>query len=169
MVKLPYKQLAIAIAVLVLLISGWWGVSRHYIKVGQDEVQAKWDKDKAAQKQAEELAIADRNASNAREKEEQSKRSIANQEKHDAELNEMRNRLIAAERVRVGTAICSQRPATPAKAESAKGGTPANPGTIVVRDDVDRDIRALMIKVEEGFAACRACQRFIIEEGFAEE
>jgi hypothetical protein len=167
--KLPYKELGIAAAVILILFGLWWGVSRHYIKVGQDEVQAKWDKDKAAQKKAEELAIADRNANNAREKEEQSKRSKANQEKHDAELNEMRNRLIAAKRVRVGTAICSQRPAAPAKTEGTQVGAPANPGTILVRDDIDRDLRALMIKVEEGFAAGRSCQRFLIEEGFAEE
>lgn len=168
MVKLPYKQIAIAIAALVLLIGAWWGISRHYIKVGQDEVQAKWDKDKVAQRKAEELAIADRNAENDREKEEQSKRNKANQEKHDAELSEMRNRLIAAQRVRVGTALCSQRPSAPAKTEGPQSSAPTNPGTIVVRDDIDRDIRALMIKVEEGFAAGRACQRFLVEEGFAE-
>lgn len=168
MFKLPLKKIGIAAAIILVLCGLWWGVSRHYIKVGQDEVQAKWDRDKVAQKKAEELAIADRNAENAREKEDQSKRSKANQEKHDAELNEMRNRIIAAQRVRVGTAICSQRPTAASKTEGPQVGTTADTRAVVVRDDIDRDIRALMIRVEEGFAAGRSCQRFIIEEGFTE-
>jgi prophage endopeptidase len=71
---------------------------------------------------------------------------------------------IAAERVRVGAALCNG-PATPAKAESAAGGDSADPPGRLVRQDVDRDIRALKLAVEEDLATGRACQRFLQENG----
>lgn len=164
---IPYKEVIIGVAIILALIGAWWAVSNHYTEVGKAEVQAKWDKDKAARAKAEELAIADRNAENAREKDRQSRVNQTITEQYN-EINTLRNELATSKRVRVGTAICSQRPAAGTKTESASGGNAADSGTRVVREDIERDIRALMIRVEEGFAAGRACQTFIKENGFAE-
>jgi prophage endopeptidase len=78
------------------------------------------------------------------------------------ELAPVRSR-IAAERVRVGTAICG--PAAPAQAEDATGSDGANPPGRLVRSDIDRDIRALKLAVEEDLATGRACQAFGRENG----
>lgn len=79
------------------------------------------------------------------------------------ELAPVRSR-IAAERVRVGTAICG--PAAPTETEDAAGGDGANPPGRLVRSDVDRDIRTLKLAVEEDLATGRACQAFGRENGF---
>lgn len=71
---------------------------------------------------------------------------------------------IAAERVRVGPALCNG-PAAPAKAESAASSDGDDPLGRLVRQDVDRDIRALKLAVEEDLATGRACQRFLQENG----
>jgi hypothetical protein len=73
---------------------------------------------------------------------------------------------IVADRVRVGPAICNGS-ATPAKAESAGSGDAANPPGRLVRGDLERDIRALEIRVEEALATGRACQAFVIANGLA--
>jgi prophage endopeptidase len=71
---------------------------------------------------------------------------------------------IAAERVRVGAAICNG-PAAPAQAESAAGRDSADPPGRLVRQDADRDIRALKLAVEEDLATGRACQAFLDKNG----
>lgn len=73
-------------------------------------------------------------------------------------------RRIVAERVRVGPAICG--PSTPTQAASAAGSDRADPPGRLVRDDVERDLRALKLAVEQDLATGRACQAFIKENGF---
>ena len=68
--------------------------------------------------------------------------------------------VIATRRVRVGPAICSG-PAAPAKAESAGSGDGADSPGRLVREDVERDIRALKLAVEQDLATGRTCQAFI--------
>ena len=72
--------------------------------------------------------------------------------------------VIATRRVRVGPAICSG-PAAPAQAESAAGGDSADSPGRLVREDVERDIRALKLAVEQDLATGRACQTFIESNG----
>lgn len=72
---------------------------------------------------------------------------------------------IAAERVRVGAASCGAAAAT--ETTSAGGGDGANPPGRLVRDDVERDTRALTIAVEQDLATGRACQAFVIGNGLA--
>lgn len=153
------------VAVLAVLVALWWGLSNHYTKVGRAQVQAKWDKDKADKKAAEELAIADRNAENAREKERQDATNKTITENYH-EIDRLRTELTSAKRVRIGTAICGKGSFATTKTDSSNGGDVADTGARLVREDVNRDIRTLMIKVEEGFAAGRACQTFIEENGF---
>lgn len=70
---------------------------------------------------------------------------------------------IAADRVRVGPAICG--PATPAQAQSAAGSDRSDPPGRLVRDDIERDLRALKAAVEQDLATGRACQAFVRDNG----
>lgn len=157
-----------AIAAIVVILALWFGLralEKHYIEIGKAEVQAKWDKDKVARKAAEELAIADRNAENAREKKRQDATNKTITENYH-EIDKLRTDLTSVKRVRIGTAICGQGASATTKTDSSNSGDVADTGARLVREDVNRDIRTLMIKVEEGFAAGRACQTFIEENGF---
>lgn len=81
--------------------------------------------------------------------------------KHE-ELAPVRERIVV-ERVRVGAAICG--PAATPDTESAAGGDSADPPGRLVRSDVERDIIALKLAVEEDLATGRACQAFVLENG----
>lgn len=70
---------------------------------------------------------------------------------------------ITNDRVRIGTAICAGRAATPAEAKSAGSGNGADPASRMVQEQLERDIRALEIRVEEALATGRTCQQFLIE------
>ena len=71
---------------------------------------------------------------------------------------------IYVDRVRVGPAICNG-PSGPAATESAAGSAGTDPPGRLVRDDVERDLRALMRDVEQDLATGRACQAFIEKNG----
>jgi hypothetical protein len=81
----------------------------------------------------------------------------------DEELTPVVQR-IYVDRVRVGTASCG--PATETKAEDAAGGDSADPAGRLVREDVERDTRALDEAVERYLATGRACQAWGRENGF---
>lgn len=82
--------------------------------------------------------------------------------KHE-ELAPVRAR-IAADRVRVGAAICDG-PAATTETESATSSNGTDPAGRLVRPDIDRDLRALKLAVEEHLATGRACQAFVRENG----
>lgn len=71
---------------------------------------------------------------------------------------------IAAERVRVGPALCSGPAAAP-DTQSAAGSDSTNPPGRLVRPDIDRDIVALKLAVETDLATGRACQAFLDKNG----
>lgn len=72
---------------------------------------------------------------------------------------------IYVDRVRVGAGTCG--PPDAANADGASGGDGANSSGRLVRDDVERDTRALMEAVEQDLATGRACQAFVRENGMA--
>lgn len=72
---------------------------------------------------------------------------------------------IYVDRVRVGTGTCG--PAGAAHADGASGSDGANSPDRLVRDDVERDTRALTEAVEQDLATGRACQAFVRENGMA--
>lgn len=73
-------------------------------------------------------------------------------------------RRIAAERVRVGPAICG--PATAPQTEDAAGSDGSDPPGRPVRADIERDLRALKLAVEQDLATGRACQAWGRKNGF---
>ena len=72
---------------------------------------------------------------------------------------------IYVDRVRVGTGTCG--PAGAANADGTSGGDGANSSGRLVREDVERDTRALTDAVEQDLATGRACQEFVRENGMA--
>lgn len=85
--------------------------------------------------------------------------------KKDEELAPVRSRIAAAPSVRVGPAICPSAASTIAQAKGPAGGDGADSPSRLVRPDVDRDIRALKLAVEEDLATGRACQKFLHQNG----
>jgi prophage endopeptidase len=79
------------------------------------------------------------------------------------ELAPVRERIVT-QRVYVGSAICD-RPAARAQAEGAAGRDSTDPPGRLVRQDVERDLVALKLAVEEDLATGRACQAFIEKNG----
>ena len=73
---------------------------------------------------------------------------------------------IYVDRVRVGAGTCG--PAGAANADGASGSDEADPSGRLVRDDVERDTRALTEAVEQDLATGRACQAFVRENGMAD-
>jgi hypothetical protein len=67
--------------------------------------------------------------------------------------------------MRAGLAITCGGPANPAQTASAGGGDAADTGGRLVREDVQRDIDALKLRVEEAFAAGRTYQAFVPANG----
>ena len=72
---------------------------------------------------------------------------------------------IYVDRVRVGAGTCG--PAGAATADGASGSDGTNSSGRLVRDDVERDTRALTEAVEQDLATGRACQAFVRENGMA--
>lgn len=70
---------------------------------------------------------------------------------------------IYVDRVRVGAGTCG--PAAAADAKGASGGDGADSSGRLVRDDIERDTRALTEAVEQDLATGRACQAFVRENG----
>jgi len=85
------------------------------------------------------------------------------EKKHD-EVQPVRERIVT-QRVYVGAAVCGDGPAAPTEAQGAAGGDGADPPGRLVRPDVERDLIALKLAVEEDLATGRACQAVLQAEG----
>ena len=81
--------------------------------------------------------------------------------KHE-EMQPVRERIVT-QRVYVGSAVCGPA-AAPDPESPASGDSPNSPGRLV-RSDVERDLVALKLAVEEDLATGRACQAFVLENG----
>lgn len=152
----------IKIAVGAGLVLAIFGAGHH---MGARGVQIDWDADKLARTSRENDAI--------RARIEQNTGIAAKQEASNATITKAKNEELApvvqriyVDRVRVGPALCGGSTAT-AKAESTGSGDGTDTGGRVVSSDLERDLRALEVRVEEALATGRACQAFIRENGLA--
>ena len=134
---------------------------------GRAEVQALCDADKKTRAAAETKAVAQRAAENLAQARQQAANAAAVSKVYDEELNDVRARLAAAERMRKPAFCASAGPAAPAGAGGAEGGTAADPAGGLLPDAVARDIQALILQTEEVAATGRACQSFVRENGMA--
>ncbi|MGX9698080.1 hypothetical protein ACWYXK_13930 [Janthinobacterium lividum] len=134
---------------------------------GRAAVQALWDADKRTRAAAETKAVAQRVAENLALAKQQAATSLAITKVYDEEINDIRARLAAAERMRKPAFCASAGPAAPAGAGGAEGGAAADPASGLLPDAVARDIQTLILRTEEVAATGRACQAFVRENGMA--
>lgn len=160
LIPAPYRALALALLAAALVGFGW-------VK-GAGHVQDKWDAAEGARAQAVTEAVLARVAANKKEAERQAATNRKITEGKDREIASLTARLNAAGRLRVGPAICGGGPAPAAQAADAGGGHGADSPAGLVRSDVDRDLKALILAVETDLATGRACQAAAREHGLAQ-
>ena len=134
---------------------------------GRASVQALWNADKKTRAAAEAKAEAQRAAENLAQARQQAATGAAIKKVYDEEINDIRARLAAAERMRKPAFCASAGPAAPAGAGGAEGGAAADSASGLLPDTVARDIQALILQTEEAAATGRACQSFVRENGMA--
>lgn len=137
------------------LIAAGAAYRQHVYKLGYDTAVS----DRAAR---DGVAILHRTAENAVVAATQASINTIITKVKNEELAPVRERIVA-ERVRVGTGICGLA-GTP-DPEGTTGSDGTDPSGRLVRPDVERDIRALKLAVEEDLATGRACQAFVRENG----
>jgi hypothetical protein len=156
------RFLVAVLALVVLAVAGTLGV-RWY---GAHQFDAGHAAAEAEQRGRDLVATVGRIRENAVEATKQQSINLTITEAKNEELAPVRARIAAAPGVRVGPALCGGSAPAP-EAPSAQGGNGADPPGRVVRSDVDRDIRALKLAVEEAFGAGRACQAWAVANGMA--
>lgn len=149
-------KIGAAVLLVVLLGVGHEVRVRHAYATGHEAAVT----ERAA---ADALAVAAKLKENAAIGVKQATTNVAITKAKDVEITPVRNR-IAVDRVRVGPAICSG-PTTPTDAKSSASSDGTDTPSRLVRPDVERDIRALKLAVEEDLATGRACQAFLRDNG----
>ncbi len=152
---------ATVMLVLILLVAGVLGV-RWY---GAHQYQAGRTAALEERAAADARAVLLRTQENAALAQHQGETNLKITEAKHEELAPVRERIVV-ERVRVGAAICE--PAAAPDTKSAAGGDGADPPGRLVREDVERDLVALKLAVEEDLATGRACQAFLRENGLVQ-
>jgi hypothetical protein len=156
LVPAPYRILAILALLAATMGFGWVKGAYH--------VQSQWDAAEGKRVAAVALAYQTRIAANQAQAAKQAASNATIQKGKDDEITALNARLAVAGRLRVGTAICGG-PATTAEASSTASGDGADSPGRLVREDVDRDFKALILAVETDLATGGACQAFIRENG----
>lgn len=155
------ERFAGAVLLLVLLAIGgtlgvrWYGSSQYQAGVAAER--------EAASGRALVATVA-RVQENAVEASKQQSINLTITEKKHEELAPVVER-IYVDRVRVGAASCG--PAGPPPTDDASGGPGADSAGRLVREDVERDTRALELEVEKALATGRACQAWGVANGYA--
>ena len=128
---------------------------------GRAAVQALWDADKKTRAVAETKAVAQRAAENLVQARQQAAKAAAVKKVYDDEINDVRTRLAAAERMRKPAFCASAGPAAPAGGSGPEGSAADDPAGGLLPDAVARDIQTLILQTEEIAATGRACQAFV--------
>ena len=128
-------------------------------------MQAQWDADKKTRAAAETNAVARRAAENLAQARQQAAKAAAATKVYDDEINDVRARLAAAERMRKPAFCASAGPAAPAGAGGAASGPEADSAGGLLPDAVERDIQALILETEQVAATGRECQAFVTASG----
>lgn len=134
---------------------------------GAASVQALWDADKVERAAAGAKAIANAIAENAVLATQQAATAAAITKAHDAEIISLRARIDAAPRLRIGAGVCGGA-ATSADSSSTASGTGADPAGRILSDELDGDVKALILQSEMAAETGRACQAFVRVNGMAE-
>ena len=158
--KVPGWAYIVLVLVAVGAIGGAY-LHAQGVTQGRTAVQALWDADKKSRAAAETKAVAQRATENLSLAKQQAATALAITKAYDEEINDVRSRLAAAERMRKPAFCASAGLAAPTGASGAKGGAAANTASGLLPDAVARDIQALILQTEEVAATGRACQTFV--------
>lgn len=143
-----------AAAALLLLLagfaSGWW--------LGAGRMEGKWNASKVAMAQAQDAAIIQRVTENQALIDKYAADNAAITKAKNEEISAVRSSLAVS--LRRGAGICAGSARAPEVA-AAGSSNEANPASGAFREDIDRDIRATMMEMEEVAATARACQSFV--------
>jgi hypothetical protein len=154
------RLVAAVLLAVVLAVAGFFGL-RWY---GADRYAAGHAAAIAERAEADAKAVHARTETNAAEAARQAASNATITEKKHEEVQPVRERIVT-QRVYVGTGVCGDRPAAPTETQGATGGDSTDPPGRLVRPDVERDLVALKLAVEEDLATGRACQRVLQDEG----
>lgn len=155
--------LLIGVLVAIALAAGAWvGVDEY----GNRRYQDGHDDAIAARAKVDADVVLTRTNENTAQAAHQASSNATITEKKHEEIQPVRERIVTR-RVYVGSALCGDRPAAPAEAQGAAGSDSADPPSRLVRSDVERDLVALKLAVEEDLATGRACQAVLQDEGMA--
>lgn len=144
-----------------LLLAGWLGLYRY----GASRFEDGRADAIAERAHADALAVLTRAGENKTRAAQQALDNIDITKEKEYEIADLRQRLAAAGRLRVGTAVCPDRPAAPTHTESAAGSDSADPSAGLVSAAADRDLKQLIADVEADLATGRACQAFLHKNG----
>ncbi|SDC64951.1 hypothetical protein SAMN05428966_10242 [Massilia sp. PDC64] len=154
------RLLVSVVAAVVLLAVGTLGV-RAYGAHRYNAGRAAAIEERA---QTDAAAVLKRTRENAATATHQAVSNATITEKKHEEIQPVRERIVTR-RVYVGSALCGDRPAATTEAESTAGSDSADSPGRLVRRDVERDLVALKLAVEEDLATGRACQAVLKDEG----
>jgi hypothetical protein len=156
------ERLAIATFALVTLLLGAVFGMKHY---GAERYNAGYAAAIAERAQADAAAVLKRTRENVAQAARQDETNANITKEKDDEIADLRRRLAAAPRLRVGPSVCPDRPAATAQAQGPAGGDGADPSGRLVSSRADADFRQLIEAVEQDLATGRACQTFVRENG----
>ena len=159
----PDRLMASLIVSVALLVGGWLGVLAY----GSHRYDAGHAAAIVERANADAAAVLKRTRENVAQSARQDETNATITKEKDDEIADLRRRLAAAPRLRVGPSICPDRPAAPAQAEGPAGGNSTDPSAGLVSEAADRDLKQLIEDVERDLATGRACQAFVRENGLA--
>lgn len=156
MIPIQYRILATIILSGACAAYGWVRGASH--------VQAEWNTANTVRAEAERSATLARERDNAELRTTQAAINQKITKVKDDEITRLTARIQSAGRLHVGTGICAG-PTTSPEATSPGSGDGADSSAGLVRADVDRDFKALIVAVETDMATGRACQSFVRGNG----
>lgn len=157
LIPLPYKLGIIGLICAALFGFGWAG--------GKSHVEGKWAAQRAAIQAAEASAINARLAANKIEAAQQHDINEAIKKAKNEDLAPV-VAAIAADRLRIGPALCPRFATAPETTSASGGDGPDNVAT-GIHDAAERDFKALELEVAKSLASGRAAQKFITNNGLA--
>jgi len=163
MIGLPLIPLAYRIGLVATLALSMYVIGHHQ---GAKGVQRDWNASKAAIVLAEKAAVDTRLSSNAKTAAEQAGFNAAIKKAKNEDLAPV-VAAIAADRVRIGPALCPGRFTATAEAPGASGGDGTDHVAAGIRDQAERDLKALEVEVAKSLATGRTAQGFITANGLA--
>lgn len=160
------------LAIILLVGIGLWMYGNWRYEQGASAVRQEWDADILAMEREHTKALEQRAAENLALQETHLKQLAEMKGTHANEIARIRHRHgeLLGTGLRLPASLCPGSAAAGSpQAEGGKGGDGAVAGTVVLPEQVTRNLRQLMAEAETIVAGCRVGQGFLKQHGFVEE